>query len=216
MNNNLGNKETMAKNIAFYMDKYGKTRNEMCEALKVPYTTFTDWVKGKKYPRIDKIEMMANYFGISKADLVEDHSSLLGNTEEYFPAHQYKLPVYGVIPAGQPMYAVENIEGYELADVPTPDEYFFLRVKGDSMINARIFDGDLVLVHKQPCANNGQIVVCLVNGDEATLKRFRKLDSAVMLQPENTSYEPIIIPMKDFEGGYAKIIGVVERVMFSV
>ena len=68
----LGNKKIMAKNIQYYMDKYGKSRNEMCDALGVKYTTFTDWVKGNSYPRIDKIELMANYFGISKADLVED------------------------------------------------------------------------------------------------------------------------------------------------
>lgn len=72
----LGNKEIMAKNIQYYMDKYGKTRQDMCEALGVKYTTFTDWVKGNSYPRIDKIELMANYFGISKADLVEDHKDL--------------------------------------------------------------------------------------------------------------------------------------------
>lgn len=71
----LGNKEIMAKNIRYYMDKYGKSRQDMCEALGVKYTTFTDWVKGNSYPRIDKIELMANYFGISKADLVEDRSS---------------------------------------------------------------------------------------------------------------------------------------------
>lgn len=68
----LGNKEIMAKNILRYMELHNKSRNDMCEALGVKYTTFTDWVKGKSYPRIDKIELMANYFGISKADLVED------------------------------------------------------------------------------------------------------------------------------------------------
>ncbi len=71
---NLGNKEIMAKNIQYYMDKYGKTRQDMCEALGVKYTTFTDWVKANSYPRIDKIELMANYFGVSKADLVEEHT----------------------------------------------------------------------------------------------------------------------------------------------
>lgn len=71
---NLGNKAIMAKNIQYYMDKHNKTRNDMCETLGVKYTTLTDWVKGKSYPRIDKIELMANYFGVSKADLVEDHT----------------------------------------------------------------------------------------------------------------------------------------------
>lgn len=75
MKNNLGNKGTMAKNILYYMDINGKTRQDMCDALGVKYTTFTDWVKGNTYPRIDKIELMANYFGISKADLVEEHTT---------------------------------------------------------------------------------------------------------------------------------------------
>ena len=74
MKNNLGNKGTMSKNILYYMDINGKTRQDMCDALGVKYTTFTDWVKGNTYPRIDKIELMANYFGISKADLVEEHT----------------------------------------------------------------------------------------------------------------------------------------------
>lgn len=69
---NLGNKEIMAKNIQYYMDLNKKSRQEMCAALGVKYTTFTDWVKGNVYPRIDKIELMANYFGIEKSDLVED------------------------------------------------------------------------------------------------------------------------------------------------
>ncbi len=79
----LGNKEIMAQNIQHYMDKYEKTRQDMCEALGVKYTTFTDWVKGNSYPRIDKIELMANYFGISKADLVEDHSKKLEDDHYY-------------------------------------------------------------------------------------------------------------------------------------
>ena len=79
----LGNKEIMAKSIQYYMDKYQKTRQDMCEALGVKYTTFTDWVKGNSYPRIDKIELMANYFGISKSDLVEEKNSNTDNSPYY-------------------------------------------------------------------------------------------------------------------------------------
>lgn len=71
----LGNKKIMARNIQYYMDVNNKNRAEMCDALGVKYTTFTDWVKGNTYPRIDKIELMANYFGIQKSDLVEDRIS---------------------------------------------------------------------------------------------------------------------------------------------
>jgi len=68
----LGNKEIMAKNIKHYMDVNGKSRNDICEALGFSYSTFTDWINANSYPRIDKIEMMANYFNIKKSCLVEN------------------------------------------------------------------------------------------------------------------------------------------------
>lgn len=68
----LGNKAIFSKNLRRYMDATGKTRKDMCDALGFSYTTFSDWYNGTKYPRIDKIEMMANYFGILKSDLIEE------------------------------------------------------------------------------------------------------------------------------------------------
>lgn len=67
----LGNKQIMSKNIQYYMQQKGKTRNDVCSDLQIKYTTFADWINAVTYPRIDKIEIMANYFEISKADLVE-------------------------------------------------------------------------------------------------------------------------------------------------
>jgi len=69
---NIGNKKTMAENLSYYIDLSGKNQKELAEIFGVAYSTFNDWVNGKKYPRIDKIEMMANYFGIQKSDLIED------------------------------------------------------------------------------------------------------------------------------------------------
>lgn len=71
----LGNKEIMAANLQYYMEKNNLSRQDLCQALGIKYTTLTDWLKANTYPRIDKIELMANYFGISKADLVEEHRS---------------------------------------------------------------------------------------------------------------------------------------------
>ena len=68
----MSNKNTFATNLKMYMDLHGKSRKDVCEALGFSYYTFTDWVKGKKYPRMDKVEMLANYFGIKKSDLIED------------------------------------------------------------------------------------------------------------------------------------------------
>lgn len=69
---NLGNKETMAKNLHYYVERSGKSQKELSEIFGVATSTFNDWMKAKKYPRIDKIEMMANYFGILKSDLIEE------------------------------------------------------------------------------------------------------------------------------------------------
>jgi transcriptional regulator with XRE-family HTH domain len=81
----MGNKDTFAFNLRRYMELYGKSRNDISEALGISYFTVSDWVNGKKYPRMDKVEMLANYFGILKSDLIED------KTEENPPEEPMKL-----------------------------------------------------------------------------------------------------------------------------
>lgn len=104
------------------------------------------------------------------------------------------VPMVGTVTAGQPILAVENIEGY----FPIPMEYmpnhetFMLRVKGESMINAGIFDGDQILVQKQNTASNGDFVVALIE-DSVTVKTFYKENGYFRLQPENDTMEPIIV-----------------------
>lgn len=71
---NIGNKKVFSENLERLMKEHGKSRNDICQALGFKYTTFTDWAKGNKYPRIDKIEMLANYFGVLKSDLIEEKS----------------------------------------------------------------------------------------------------------------------------------------------
>ena len=73
---NIGNKNVFANNLKKYMQLNGKSRNEVCQALGFKYSTFADWINGKKYPRMDKIEMLANYFGIKKSDLIEEKVTL--------------------------------------------------------------------------------------------------------------------------------------------
>ncbi|MGI6119962.1 MAG: transcriptional repressor LexA [Desulfosporosinus sp.] len=102
------------------------------------------------------------------------------------------VPVVGRVAAGQPIFATENIEGtFPLpADFVRQDDVFMLKVQGDSMIDAGILDGDLIIVRQQNVARNGDIVVALI-GDEATVKRFFKERTLVRLQPENSLMEPI-------------------------
>ena len=121
------------------------------------------------------------------------------------------IPVVGNIAAGKPILARENIIGYIPTDIKNPDEYFYLHVEGDSMINAGIENDSDVLIRSQNCAENGQIVACFANGDSATLKRFKQIGDTVVLMPENSAYEPIIVKCSDFESGYARILGVAVR-----
>lgn len=104
------------------------------------------------------------------------------------------VPLYGKITAGVPITAVEDIgESFPVPDsVARGRELFMLRVKGESMINAAILDGDMILVQKQPTADNGDIVVAMLNGEDATVKTFYKEDGHIRLQPENPTMEAII------------------------
>lgn len=199
---NLGNKEIMAKNIRFYMDKYQKTRNDMCEALGVKYTTFTDWVKANSYPRIDKIELMANYFGVSKADLVEDHSLTLSATKGT------SINIYGRVAAGIPLEMIEDIIDTEEIpeDLAKTGEFFGLLIKGDSMLPT-ICDGDVVIIRCQDDAENGDTVIATVNGNDATCKRLRKYKEGIELIANNPSYEPMYFSNSEINEKPVKIIG---------
>lgn len=96
------------------------------------------------------------------------------------------------------------------------ENYFFLRVNGESMKNAGIHTGDLVLIRRQKCADDGQVVAARVNGDEATLKRYKRQGDSVILIPENPEFEPRIVPIRDFETGDAEIIGIALEVRHTL
>ena len=117
-----------------------------------------------------------------------------------------KVPIVGNVAAGSPILAEECIEDYLTFDTGgRSDEYFALRVRGESMINAGILPGDLVVVRRQQVANNGEIVVALIE-DEATVKRFSRRGGHVWLLPDNDDYSPI-------DGTYAQILGKVAAVV---
>lgn len=119
------------------------------------------------------------------------------------PQRPGQIPLIGTVTAGLPILALENREGTISWDGdPT---CFALRVRGDSMINAGIFSGDVVVVRPQPTADDGQIVVARLE-DEATVKRLRRHDGQIWLMPENDAYAPI-------DGTYAQIVGVVKALV---
>ena len=125
--------------------------------------------------------------------------------EEAEPAAD-RIPVVGTVAAGSPILAEECIEDYLTFDTGGREgEYFALRVRGESMLNAGILPDDLVVVHRQPTAHNGEIVVALL-GDEATVKRLSRRNGEVWLLPENENYRPI-------DGRHATLLGKVTAVV---
>lgn len=203
----LGNKEIFSKNLQYYMNLYDKDRNDVCKDLDFKYPTFSDWYNGKKYPRIDKIEMLAIYFGIEKSDLIENHETY--NTKP----KGIKVPVLGYVRAGIPLEAVEEILDYE--EIPTEwtsdgSEFFGLTVKGDSMF-PYIIETDVVIFKKQNDCENGQIVVALVNGDEATIKIIKKSEDGITLVPFNPMYPKIFYSNEDIQNKPVTIVGVLKE-----
>ena len=163
---------------------YPPAVREICEAVHLKSTSSVhshlETLEKNGYIRRDPtkpraIEIMDDTFNLTRREMVN-------------------VPVIGNVAAGQPLLAVQNIENY----FPIPAEYmpnqetFMLKVKGESMINAGILDGDHILVERQSTASNGEIVVALVD-DSATVKTYYKEDGHYRLQPENDTMDPIIV-----------------------
>ena len=175
---------------------YPPAVREICEAVNLKSTSSVhshlETLEKNGYIRRDPtkpraIEIIDDSFNLTRREVVN-------------------VPMVGSVAAGQPILAVENITSY----FPIPAEFmpnaesFMLRVKGESMINAGIFNGDNVLVKRQSTASNGDIVVALVD-DSATVKTFYKEDGYIRLQPENDTMDPIIVPDCQILG---KVIGI--------
>ena len=163
---------------------YPPTVREICEAvhLKSTSSVFQHLEKLEKNGYIKRDESKPRAI-----EIIDDNFNMLRR-------ETVSVPMVGRVAAGQPLLAVQNVESY----FPIPAEYmpnaqsFMLRVKGDSMINIGIFDGDTIIVQQQKTAKNGDIVVALVE-DSATVKTFYKEDDHIRLQPENDNMEPIIV-----------------------
>ena len=204
----LGNKEIFANNLKYYMSLNKKDRNDVCRDLEIPYSTFTDWYNANIYPRIDKIQMLANYFGIQKSDLVENHDNFNRSTSSAI------VLVYGTIPAGVPMECIEDIIDTEeiSADMLKGNkEYFGLKIKGDSM-EPEYLDGDTIILEKTESCESGDDCVVMVNGYDGTFKRVFKNENGIILQPLNNKYQPIIYSNEQIENLPVRILGVVEEI----
>lgn len=180
--------------------KYKRLSQEkLADELLVSRSLIGMWESGQRKPSFETLELLADYFNVRIDDLsgrnIKNNESTSNNEIYDIPGvmplpKTYKRPRLGVIACGEPILAEENIEAYD--DIPDNIKCdFTLICKGDSMINARINDGDIVYIKQQSQVDNGEIAAVLIE-NEATLKRVYIYDDKIVLQPENTKYPPFV------------------------
>lgn len=224
----LGNKEIFSQNLKYYMYKYGVDRNALCDTLGFKYMTVSDWINAKTYPRIDKIEILANYFNIKKSDLVEkqtdkqiDISPVYNQLTDirkhkvYSYAQQQldeqnsnlneKRSIYlvGSSAAGLPLdYGDLDAELIDLSNIPKKADKA-IHIKGDSM-EPKIANNSIIFYHEQPTLEIGEIGIFEINGSAVTCKKYY-VDygsKKIVLKSINPKYEPMY-----FTGDQVRILG---------
>lgn len=179
----------LAKNLKRIMYAKGKTQTDLQKDLGIKKSTISSWMTGNRLPRMNKIDMLCDYFGVQRSDLLEDKKGY---------ASKKRIPVLGSVAAGIPIEAIQDIIDWEeLTDeMSVTGEYFGLRIRGDSM-TPRIAEGDVVIVRQQPDAESGDVVIVQINGDTATCKRLSKHQNGISLISFNPMYEPMTFTEED-------------------
>ena len=188
----------------------GIKQEDLAKLLNVVKSTVSQWEKEIQEPRDRKTYLeIANYFGVP-VDYLVGGDTIPPNA---FNFDKIAVPVYGVIRAGEPIFANENIIDWEYIprELARSGDYFCLKVIGDSMKNIRINEGDTVLIRKQPIAENGAIVAALINNEGATIKRFYQQNGKIILKPENEEYAPQVYDAED-----VKILGEVVKAIIDM
>lgn len=200
-------KRIFATNLSFYVSRSGKQQKEIAAMLGFPVQTFNGWCNGVSIPTMDKVQILADYFHIGKTDLLDktDFSQIRST-------RGVKIPVLGRVAAGIPITAIEEIIDYEeiAEELANTGEYFGLLIKGDSM-EPRIKERDVVIVRKQDDADDGDLVIALINGDDAVCKRLKKYKDGIALLSNNPKYEPLYFSNTEMESTPVKIIGKVKE-----
>lgn len=196
-----------SERLRLLRNESGLSQFDFAKQIGVSKSSVNMYERGEREPGLETLEAIADYFNIDMDYLLgkSEHRNKTAWLNSVDPKQRFdiydipnvlplpktkKLPLVGTIACGEPILAEENIEDY----ISAPEDLqadFCLRCKGDSMINARIFDGDIVYIHHQPMVENGEIAAVMID-DEATLKRVRLFDDHISLEPENPLYRPLV------------------------
>ncbi|EHQ88227.1 helix-turn-helix domain-containing protein [Desulfosporosinus youngiae] len=189
------NKDLFGQRLLEIMKDNNDTTYSLAEYLHLSPSAISRYTTGDMAPKIPTVQAIAEKYGVRPSWLMG-----IAGESKYPEAKEVvkKIPILGTIAAGVPITAQEDIEGYEFVS-ENLDVDFCLRVKGDSMTGAYIFDGSIVFIRQQPDVETGEIAAVLVDGENATLKRVYKMNGAVILRAENPSYPDQIYTKKEMK-----------------
>lgn len=198
------------KNIRYLRKLNNMSQDKLAEKLGYKsFTTIQKWESGNSEPSLKKLNQLADIFNVdidklATTDLTKEEVDLKDIPGVIPVKNIKKIPILGRIVCGEPILSYQNIEGYFLGDPDIIQADFALICQGDSVVDADIYQGDLVFIRQTPNVENGTIAAVLID-DSATLKRFYKNETQIILQPENKAYSPIIISKNDM--GNIRILG---------
>lgn len=177
---------------------------EAAVGVGLPYTTYVGYEKGDREPNSEMLIKIASFYSVSVDYLIgrDNKDNTISNKQKYL------IPVLGDVPAGIPIEAATNIIDYEeISDeMSRAGDHFALRIRGDSM-EPKFSEGDVVIVRKQEAVDNGQVAVVMVNGNDATVKKFYKTPAGVMLVGNNPTFTPLNYTPEQVEQLPVRVIG---------
>lgn len=198
----------------------GLTQRQLAERIGMNFTYLSKMENGRldSTPSAETLTAMAEALDVesdwllaqcgrvpqSVANQLLEHPAMLQQISAFDGgdfAERWRTPyrLAGTVPAGPTMEAVEDTEEFDISELFSPGEHYALRVRGESMIDAGILDGDIAIVRPQPICRDGDIVIALVDGYEATLKKLYRENHLIRLQPCNDAMEPIVVPAEAVE-----------------
>ena len=195
-------RKIFSENLQYYLSKNGMSQADLASKLQLGQSTVAEWYYGRKYPRPSNMQAIADALGVYLSDLREPRRK----SGAVRVAHV--IPVLGSVPAGIPIEAIEDIIDYEeiTEEMARNGEYFALRIRGDSM-EPRIKEGDIVIIRKQESVENGEIAIVMVNGDDATVKKFYKSAAGVQLIGTNPNFTPIVYTPEQVQQLPVRVLG---------
>lgn len=217
--------DSFKNRLKLAMDKRGIKQVDLVEKTKLDKTLINKYLSGATNARQKKLTLLADALKVNEVWLMgydvpmernlADLSDQLRNIGAMYISNTnlVKIPILGTVKAGYDYMAQENWTGYvdvEKDIIKDGCEYFALKIVGDSMFPT-LMEDDIVIIKKQDDFETGDIVVAIVNGDEATIKKGKKTDSSILLQPLNSTYEPLIFTYDEMKSIPVTIIGVVKQ-----